>query len=159
VTDTSTPEMTEAQLWRLIGAARSSGVPVISLHIGIPRLRLYCGYRPDRRDWLKQACGRPIRPEFNREEKRWEVARDHLDPLLRALIGDYGQVWLVREYNPAVVCTRSCQEARGFDCECSCQGEFHGTRAFIDPPWKDTGKFLLLHQGRRYSAALLEAAQ
>ncbi|MEU4599934.1 hypothetical protein [Nocardia sp. NPDC023988] len=65
---------------------------------------------------------------WNKEMKRWEVARKHLKTLIAALAERFGEVEVLLEYNTTEQCTSSCQTATipVWQCTCKCLGESHG---------------------------------
>lgn len=94
------------------------------------RLRLRMPYRKDNRAWLKDRLGDRIRPEWVRgaggREGWWEIARNHLQPLVEALVERWGAVDVTLIYSTTEQCDTRCQNARGDDCTCSCLGLNHG---------------------------------
>lgn len=84
------------------------------------------------RSWLLEALGEHIRPEWNKSEKRWEIARTHLKTVIAALVERFEEVDVFLEFSMTERCDRRCAGAVGDDCTCSCMGENHGGAAY----WK-----------------------
>lgn len=81
------------------------------------------------REWMKDVVGaaRPTWVEGPRGwDGYWTVARDHLEPLVRAVALRLGQVDVRMEYRSTEQCDLRCQNAKGDDCTCSCHGVNHG---------------------------------
>lgn len=89
------------------------------------RLDVVMPYLYGNRDWLKGICGR-IRPEWNGQRQCWEVARAHFIRLVPALAARHGhcEVWI--DHSKQTICTDTCRNATGWECDCSCLGRAHG---------------------------------
>ncbi|MFE5309526.1 hypothetical protein [Isoptericola sp. NPDC056605] len=81
---------------------------------------------------LKDMCGLRTRPDYNRDLKCFEVAREHLPVLLDELPGALGQPVSVALHGSAQTkCVEVCWNASPdtlWKCECSCAGRYHGSR-------------------------------
>lgn len=80
------------------------------------------------------------------------VSRSRFVDVVIALVGSYGLIHVTRhdKYSSRIMCTLSCAEAIGDECECSCGGENHGTDVVGDViPWTDLGAFVL-HENASY---------
>lgn len=86
-------------------------------------------YRKGNRDWIKQVTGKKTRPDWNRDRQRWEISRAHLGIILKALLFRFDVVDFFREYKTTQRCDIRCLSATGHDCECSCMGKHHGSKA------------------------------
>lgn len=120
--------------------------PRIDRLAGQPRLHLRLPYHPDNRSLIHQVLGSRIRPDWNKEHRRWEIARNHLMPLAHALAAEYGAVDVVLEFNTAERCDTRCQTAEGDDCECSCLGTRHGGGLW-GGGWMQVGDTTLIRPG------------
>lgn len=81
-------------------------------------------------EWLKEACGARTRPIFDRESKRFLVARPHVSHVIDALVDEYDQVLVVQYGDTASTCVEQCWNAKAetvADCECGCAGANHGS--------------------------------
>jgi hypothetical protein len=57
---------------------------------------------------------------------RWYLPRNCLVRLVTAAVDRYGYIVVSRDMSRLSRCTRSCLEATGMDCDCSCLGAYHG---------------------------------
>lgn len=136
--------------------------PRIRRVLGDPRLWLWMPYGDGtNRRWLHQHLGRRIRPEWNKDGRRWEIARTHLLDLVVALAERFGEVDVFLEHSLTQVCDKRCREAVGDDCECSCAGEHHGGGSWFG--WAEVGETTLVRPGVgvkhvRYTRGAIEAA-
>jgi hypothetical protein len=103
-------------------------------------------YEPDNRLWLKEALGERIRPTWNREEQRWEIARQHLRTVVERLAERWGEVDVILEFREAERCDTRCRDAQGDDCVCSCLGDNHGGAAYWKN-WIEMGDTTLVSSG------------
>jgi hypothetical protein len=76
--------------------------------------------------WLREAV-RLRSPRL--DDDRWHLPRNCLNRLVIASVDRYGYVALWRDMSRLSRCTRRCLEAEGFECDCSCLGENHGSGA------------------------------
>lgn len=58
---------------------------------------------------------------------RWYLPRNCLSRLVIGAVDRYGYVKVWRDMSRLSRCTRSCLEATGIECDCSCLGEYHGS--------------------------------
>lgn len=98
------------------------------------RLVIKMPYSKDNRDWLKATLGRRIRPDWNKETKRWEIARAHFGPVVEALANKLGRVDVYMDFRQSERCDTRCQKAKSRECTCSCLGKHHGDGITRD--WK-----------------------
>lgn len=81
--------------------------------------------------WLKGVCGARTRPVYNRETKEFEVAREHTQFVIDALIAEYRRVRVVQYGHARTTCVDACWNASALtvaDCVCGCAGANHGSR-------------------------------
>ena len=76
--------------------------------------------------WVRKACGPRTHPEWNAENKTWEIARIHYARISNALIIRYGAIMRFEDYDGTEKCDLRCQNAEGEECVCSCLGQNHG---------------------------------
>jgi hypothetical protein len=100
------------------------------------------------RSWLLQELGERIRPDWNKEEGRWEIARPHLATITAALAERFGEVDVYLEFSTTERCDDRCQRAGGDDCTCACMGENHGGAAYWRQ-WIHVGDSTLVDVGRK----------
>lgn len=101
------------------------------------------------RAWILGELGTRIRPEWNKPERRWEIARRHLWVLTDAMAERFGEVDLYLEFSATDICDARCKNADPasvHDCVCSCLGEFHGGRG-DRREWKLSGATTLISEG------------
>lgn len=98
------------------------------------RIIIKMPYSKTNRAWLKQTLGPRIRPDWNKEEGRWEIARAHFGPVVEALAKKLGEVDVFVDFRQAERCDTRCRNARSRECTCSCLGKHHGNGITRD--WK-----------------------
>lgn len=97
------------------------------------KLQVTLPYRPGGANYglLKAICGEQTRPEWNRERRHFEVAREHLVKLIDVLPDEIGQPVEVVLYGATQTkCVSACWAANPdtrWECVCSCAGGNHGT--------------------------------
>jgi len=77
------------------------------------------------RDWLR--ADRHRIPRWDQQYKCWQVPHAWLDKLVEQLLIHYGKVYLIQPHKTIEKCAPACWNATGFECECSCMGEKHGS--------------------------------
>lgn len=83
--------------------------------------------RKGNRRWLHETVA--IRsPRLDGDQ--WHLPRNCLNRLIIATVDRYGHVVVCRDMSKLSKCNRSCLEAEGSDCGCSCLGENHGASTF-----------------------------
>lgn len=84
------------------------------------------------RQWFKDSLQKHIRPVWvlhasdEADYGHWEIARSHLQQMVEAIVRREGEVLLELHYRTNEKCDTRCQNARGFECVCSCLGRAHG---------------------------------
>lgn len=106
------------------------------------RLIIKMPYSKTNRAWLKETLGSRIRPDWNGETKRWEIARNHFGPVVEALANKLGRVDVYMDFRQSERCDIRCQRARSRECTCSCLGKHHGDGITRD--WKLVGDSTLV---------------
>ena len=118
-----------------------STVPVLARPETTPPLFVRLPFASDNRAWL-QECGRK-NPVLVRGPKtgriHWEIPMAWFSPLIRRCLERYGRVYVIQPLDRSEVCARSCWEARGDICECSCIGTNHGGGE-PDGAWKEVSE-------------------
>ncbi len=101
------------------------------------------------RAMLKTATGASIRPEWVTAppgqppwKGYWTIARSHLTAVAEAIAIRDGVVDIEMHYNTSEKCDRRCQNARGNDCTCSCEGTRHGRAEHAG--WREVGDTTLV---------------
>jgi hypothetical protein len=101
------------------------------------------------RAWILGELGQRIRPDWNKQQRRWEIAREHLWVLTEAMADRFGEVDLYMEFSNTEKCDARCRNAVSTDvseCVCSCGGDYHGGRA-ERRDWKLSGATTLISTG------------
>ena len=112
------------------------------------RLEVHIPWREGgNRKLIKRVCGRSTRPEWDRERKRWLIARSHFSALIQALAAEFDEVRVVTVHRDCERCDTRCQKALGDECVCSCQGLFHGGTNSYTRDWRLVGTTTLLGTG------------
>ncbi len=97
------------------------------------KLQVRLPYRPGGSNYglLKAICGERTRPEWNRERRCFEVAREHLVKLIDQLAYEIGSpVEVILHGATQTKCVSACWAAdprTRWECVCSCAGANHGT--------------------------------
>jgi hypothetical protein len=111
-------------------ARQVGGVPpAITLPMGQGRMQVMIPYEPPKwanREWIHAACGRKIRPVWNREQRYWEIARSHFPKMLDFMLRKYGRVHIFEDHSDMEICNGKCQHAEQEACVCRCLGKNHG---------------------------------
>ncbi|MFJ6579229.1 hypothetical protein ACIQMY_25120 [Streptomyces sp. NPDC091368] len=122
--------------------------PWVRRNIGESRLWMWMPYRQGNRWWIKDALGDLIRPSWNPDQKRWEIAQTHLRPLIEALAERFGEVDVYLQFSQREICNNMCVNANRDDCTCSCMGENHKGAAYWKS-WVHIGNDVLVGSERR----------
>jgi len=85
----------------------------------------------------------------------YEVPASWLSWLVRTCLNQYGQVWIIQPYNDKEICSTSCQNAKGFECQCQCLGENHGQGDDGGGGWYEVSDALKIRWSGKYVAARL----
>lgn len=93
---------------------------------GLPLL-VRLPYAKDNFDWLRGDNQR--KPQWNRRYKCWEVPYAWLNALVMRLLRRFGRLYLIQPLKALEKCAPACWNATGFDCECSCMGQNHGSHS------------------------------
>ncbi|MBD3004674.1 hypothetical protein [Streptomyces sp. 5-10] len=114
------------------------------------------------RKFLKELIGSRSRLDWDKERKRWLMSRQHMAKVIDGCLRRWSRVELRRQYLETQRCDVRCQQAKGDDCECSCMGLMHGSRA-VGGGWlsgfRRVGETTLVTRGaERWVVLLLELA-
>lgn len=100
------------------------------------------------RQWFKDSLQKHIRPNwvsYSSGYGHWEIARSHLQPVVEAIVRREGEVLLELHCRTNEKCDTRYQNARGFECVCSCLGREHGGGE--GRRWIPVGDTTLIHLG------------
>jgi len=84
-------------------------------------------YSPDNFTWLRDDNRR--KPSWNKQYKCWETPSTWFNDVVERILQKYGKVYVIQPYRVLEKCAPACWNARGFECQCSCMGENHGSQA------------------------------
>lgn len=98
------------------------------------RLIIKMPFAPTNRAWLKAVLGSRIRPDWSKELRRWEIARNHFGPVVEALANRLGKIDVYMDFRQVERCDTRCRKAKSRECTCSCLGKHHGRGVTHD--WK-----------------------
>ena len=90
------------------------------------RLLIRMPYANDNRSWLRN--GQKYKPEWIPKLSRWVVPKAWFNTLVKRMLERYGKVYVIQPYREQEKCAPACWNAEGQECECSCMGEYHGTK-------------------------------
>ncbi|QKV74554.1 hypothetical protein [Amycolatopsis sp. Hca4] len=106
------------------------------------RVQVTMPYSAGNRSWIREICGSRTRPVWNKAERRWEIARAHFRFIAEALADRFGACDVYLDIATRTVCTAACRDARGEECDCSCEGRNHRGLDFM-LQWIDLGSVLI----------------
>jgi hypothetical protein len=106
---------------------QQTAIPVIFRRAKGTPLLVKLPYAKDNFGWLRDDSQR--RPHWNRQYKCWETPYAWLNTLVRRLLARYGRLYLIQPRKVLDKCAPACWEATGFECECSCMGQNHGSQS------------------------------
>jgi hypothetical protein len=102
-------------------------------------------YRKDNRDWMRRKKG-THQPEYHEEGQYWITPRSWFDRLLRQSMVRYGGAYTIRPVKDMAICARKCWNAKGPDCDCSCEGRNHG-KEVGEQGWHEISETLAIAWG------------
>lgn len=95
-------------------------------------------YAKGNRAWLHDTLGARIRPEWDKPNQCWWVARHHFGAVVEAMARKLGRIDVYLEFRGLDRCDTRCKRARGRECDCQCLGKHHGVGG-ITHGWKMVG--------------------
>ena len=108
-------------------------LPRLTLYPGNQRAEFYLPWRGSAGrnfEWIKTVCGKLTRPQYDKEKRRFMIARAHTDLVLEALLEEYSCVKVDHYGFAKTTCVEQCWNANPenfLQCECSCAGQNHGS--------------------------------
>ncbi|MEU1418360.1 hypothetical protein [Kitasatospora sp. NPDC005751] len=111
--------------------------------VGTARIKVRLPYAVGNRAWIHSILGDLTRPEWNREDKSWDISRQHMRTLVEALAERFGSVDVTIDFRTNSRCDDRCRDAEGDDCDCQCMGENHGGAAYWRN-WREVGETTLV---------------
>jgi len=111
--------------------------------VGTGRIRVRMPYAVGNRAFIHRTLGSSVRPDWNKLEKQWEIARQHMRDVVEALAERFGVVEVTIDFRSTSRCDIRCRDAEGDDCDCQCLGENHGGAAYWRS-WQQVGETTLV---------------
>lgn len=102
------------------------------------RVAIKMPYARNNRAWLKDVLGSRIRPEWDKENRCWWVARNHFGAVVEAMRDRLGRIDVYVDFRGVERCDTRCKNARSRECDCQCLGKHHGEGG-ITYGWKLVG--------------------
>ncbi|QDB99729.1 hypothetical protein FGU64_04520 [Mesorhizobium sp. 8] len=143
---------------RLLDAWNQTEIPIVLRRTGKgQRIRVRLPFAVDNRKWLKnERRSDPV--WFSLDSKRyWELPRSWLNDFVERALKRYGALYIIQPYREQEICSSSCMNAAGHECECSCMGANHG--AGNDGSWFEVSETFATRWGNRELACRLMVAK
>jgi len=115
------------------------------------RHRLRLPFAQGNGKWLNDACGNRLK--FIADGQYWEIPQTRFNDFVESALDRYGAVYIIQPYNEQEKCAPACQNARGYECQCSCMGAHHG--AGNDGSWFEVSDTFATRWGPRTLACRL----
>jgi len=129
-------------------------ISVVLRRGGSSSIRLRVPFDENNREWLKGGA-RKRDPLWNKEKKYWELPASRFNEIVKMILNKYGEVYILQPYKEKEVCSPSCINAEGFECQCSCLGANHGSGNHHG--WYEVTEALAVRYGeRKLGCRLLE---
>jgi len=127
-------------------------IPVVLRRTGKGELlRVRLPFSADNRAWLQN--GRRNIPVWIAGKKFWELPKAWFDNLVERALERYGSLYVIQPYRKQEICSPSCQNAKGHECQCSCMGIYHGVGN--DGTWFEVSEAFSTRWGGRELACRL----
>lgn len=131
-------------------------IPVILRRTGKGELlRVRLPFDGNNRQWLQNA--RRTTPSWIASRKFWEIPKAWFDDFVNRALQKYGRLYVIQPYREQEICSPSCQNAKGHECQCSCMGVHHG--AGSDRSWFEVSDAFSTRWGARELACRLMVAK
>ncbi|MFE0472485.1 hypothetical protein ACFW2V_12815 [Streptomyces sp. NPDC058947] len=102
------------------------------------RIAIRLPYARTNRAWLKETLGARIRPDWDKSNRCWWVARNHFSAVVEAIAKRLGRIDVYIDFRGIDKCDTRCKNAKGRECDCQCLGKYHGEGG-ITHGWKLVG--------------------
>jgi hypothetical protein len=83
-------------------------------------------YAQNNRSWLK--ANHRKSPEWIHKYRYWKMPNSWFDDVITRLLHRFGHVYVIQPFRTQEKCAPACWRANGFECECSCMGQHHGSQ-------------------------------
>lgn len=100
-------------------------IPVLLRRGGSKPIRLRLPFAQDNRTWLKNG-EKKKEPEWISDGRYWELPASRFNELVEMFLKRFRKVYILQPYREQEICSPSCMDAVGFECQCSCMGANHG---------------------------------
>jgi len=101
-------------------------IPVLLRRGGSLAIRLRLPYSPENRGWLRNGERKKM-PEWISDGQYWELPASRFNELVEMFLNKFGKTYIIQPYREQEICSPSCMDAQGFECQCSCLGANHGS--------------------------------
>ncbi|MDA5241448.1 hypothetical protein EXN32_00410 [Agrobacterium tumefaciens] len=118
------------------------------------KLRVRLPYAHDNRQWLNTVGKSSV--TWVASDDYWELPKSWFNDFVNRALERYFKLYVIQPYREQEKCARSCMEATGHECNCSCMGRNHG--AGIDGSWFEVSEtFATRWKGREIACRLMES--
>jgi hypothetical protein len=103
-----------------------SAVPVVVRNGKVGhKLKVRLPAAPDNYRWLDGIGKSSV--NWQDHGSYWEMPVSWFNSFVIGALKRYGNLYIFQPYRQQSVCTKKCLEAQGFECNCLCMGEYHGS--------------------------------
>lgn len=132
-------------------------VPVIYRQGKSKPILLRLPYAVDNYDWLRG--DRQRKPKWDQKFRCWEMPNSWFDDLISRILKRFGRIYVIQPYKEHQKCAPACWNATGFECECSCMGENHGS-GHPGGNWHEVSETFAVQWGpRKYACRLISSSE
>lgn len=118
------------------------------------KLRVRLPYAQDNRRWLNTVGKSSV--TWIASGGYWELPKSWFNDFVNRALERYEKLYVVQPYREQEKCARSCMEATGHECNCSCMGRNHG--AGIDGSWFEVSEtFATRWKGKEIACRLMKS--
>lgn len=134
---------------------RQNSIPVVFRRERPAPLLVKVPYAAGNREWIRD--DRHIKPVWDEQHNAWEVPQAWFESIIKLCVRRYTSCYVIQLRREKQVCAPACWNAQGFDCECSCMGENHGT-GHPGGRWYEIDETLAVSWGvQKYACRLIRA--
>lgn len=131
----------------------NGSIPVVLRRGCSQAVRLRIPYAKDNRNWLKSGP-RKKEPLWVADKSYWELPASRFNEVVGMILDRFGKAHIIQPYREKEVCSPSCMNAVGFECQCSCMGANHGMG--VHGRWFEVSEtFAVRYGGTRLACRLL----
>lgn len=144
----SSPDKSAERIWR------QDKLPVVYRESHGKPLLVRLPYDPNNGVWLKAAHRR--NPVWLEQFKCWRVPHSWFDEIITECLSRFGSVYVIQPYREQEKCAPACWNAKGFECECSCMGQYHGSEGPYGKWYVISDTFAVTWKSRQLACRLIE---